>query len=82
MLKRVYGITIEDFDRILHDQNGKCAICGGGTERTANGSLCVDHDHKTHKIRGLLCDPCNRAIGLLSDCPKRARALADYLEKS
>jgi hypothetical protein len=63
-----HGITIEDYYRILAKQKGKCAICR--TEKPGHSRMlffCVDHDHKTGKVRGLLCDDCNLGIGKLKD---------------
>jgi hypothetical protein len=74
-LKRKYGLTLEDFDRMLADQNGGCAICG------TQGVDHVDHSHTTGEVRGILCFRCNAAIGQLDDDPERARALARYLEQ-
>lgn len=57
--KRVYGITIEDYDRMLEEQGGLCAIC---RNPPITYRLAVDHDHDTGAVRGLLCPPCNRAL--------------------
>ena len=58
-LKRRYGITQEQYDALLRSQGGKCGICKclPGRKR-----LCVDHDHATGRIRGLLCVRCNSAV--------------------
>lgn len=60
-LKWKYGVTEDDYNAMLERQDGKCAICGKDTD------LCVDHCHKTKKVRGLLCRNCNLGIGLLED---------------
>lgn len=62
-LKRTYGITLEDYNRMRERQNGVCKIC----KKPPNGKrpLAVDHDHKTGVIRGLLCYGCNRALHVL-----------------
>lgn len=76
---RQFGITQEDYDKILQEQDGKCAICG--VER--NGSkenFCVDHDHETGKVRGLLCTKCNLGIGKMKDSPDLLRKAAKYLD--
>lgn len=65
-LKVKYNITAEEYKRILKDQNGKCAICGTSQE-DLRISLAVDHDHKTGKIRGLLCNSCNQGLGYFKD---------------
>lgn len=72
-----YGITAHDFEQMLDRQNGVCAVC---KETQLGGkNLCIDHDHKTGKVRGLLCVACNMAIGYMKDDPQRLRAAADYL---
>jgi hypothetical protein len=76
-LKRLYGITIEDYAAMLESQGYVCAICK--EECKTKNSLSVDHDHKTGKVRGLLCNACNRAIGMLKDSPEVLRRAADYL---
>lgn len=59
-----YGITQEDYDRMLAKQNGVCAICGGVGKRA---NLDIDHDHDTGYVRGLLCNKCNMGLGFLQD---------------
>lgn len=85
-LKANYGITVDDYDAMLEKQGGVCAICGG-TETSCHGkdgkgvrALAVDHDHATGVVRKLLCAKCNKALGLLGDCPDRLRAAAAYIE--
>lgn len=84
-LKKRYGLSLEDFWAMVIYQNGKCAICGCDPEDTTgvvqHRKLHVDHDHKTKKVRGLLCNGCNRAIGLLNENPESAKNLAHYLKK-
>jgi len=71
---------------LLVQQNYGCAICRAelqavSAQRDRERSACVDHDHATNKVRGLLCNPCNLAIGYLKDSPANADALAAYLRK-
>lgn len=75
-----YGLTDEAYTAILLAQGGGCAICGGQSRSKKKGTLCVDHDHKTGLVRGLLCDVCNQAIGLFCDSPERMRKASSYLE--
>lgn len=75
-----YGITSEQYDEIFINQNGVCAICGGPPVGNRK-SLSVDHDHTTGKIRGLLCNKCNSALGMIGDSPLHAKALMEYLIK-
>lgn len=70
-----YGLSPAMFNRIFERQEGCCAIC----ERPLEDTIEVDHCHSTGQIRGLLCPPCNKAIGLLDDDPIRAFRAADYL---
>jgi hypothetical protein len=65
-LKRIFGITIEDYERMLSEQKGVCAICGG-IENKSHRSLSVDHCHSTGTIRGLLCSNCNLGLGNFQD---------------
>lgn len=66
-LKRKYGIGLDDFNKMLQDQEGHCALCPSTPDSQKNGTLVVDHCHKTGAVRGLLCNPCNTAIGLLRE---------------
>lgn len=72
-----YGITLEKFNEMLIRQNQCCAICN---KTDTKKSLCVDHCHKTGKIRGLLCNKCNKAIGLLNDDCELLKTAYSYLE--
>jgi hypothetical protein len=83
LLKTTYGLTVEQYDRMLVEQHGVCAICGRppASYNNQNKSLAVDHVHATGQVRGLLCGRCNTAIGLLREDPVLAVGLADYLRK-
>lgn len=80
ILKTKYGMTLDDYDKLLAEQGGVCAICYGPA-RDRWGRFNVDHDHSTNIVRGLLCVPCNQAIGHFYDDPKRCRQAATYLEQ-
>lgn len=73
-----YGITVEQYDNKLEEQNGGCAICNRKCK--TGRSLSVDHNHDTKEFRGLLCINCNIAVGNLMDNPDLARKAAEYLE--
>lgn len=62
-LKRLYGITQGDYELLFASQNGKCALCKR-SETELKTRLCVDHDHKTGRVRGLLCRRCNLVLGV------------------
>lgn len=61
-LWRKFGITLEQYDAMLQHQGGVCALCRNPPKKKV---LVVDHNHKNGKVRGLLCDACNRALGLI-----------------
>ena len=74
-LKRLYGIGLEEYNDMLNAQDGGCFICGKQED-----TLCVDHDHDTGEVRGLLCHSCNRGIGLLGDSSDTLIRAAEYLQ--
>lgn len=88
-LRRSYGMTVEQYEALLHSQGGLCRR----PERRRYGSryreglsghttrLHVDHDHKSGRVRGLLCHACNAALGLLDDSARLLRAAVAYLER-
>lgn len=76
-LLKEYGLSIEQYNEILHRQGGVCAICKKTPEK-----FHVDHDHQTGQVRGLLCSPCNVVLGLMKDLPERLRAAAAYLDSA
>lgn len=84
-LRRKYGITMEEFDRLVAIQRGVCACCGRPERalgRTGKPKpLSVDHNHTTNTVRGLLCSYCNVGIGHFGDDASILRQAADYLER-
>ena len=66
-LQRRYSISVENYDEMYNKQDGKCAICGKWCPNGSCNGLCVDHDHKTNVIRGLLCKSCNLTLGRLEN---------------
>lgn len=82
-LQRNYGISLGDYQDMWETQNGLCKICKNPETATYKGTLkflVVDHCHTSGEIRGLLCNNCNRAIGMLKDNPEVLRNAASYLE--
>ena len=86
--KNLYGIGVDDYQRMLGDQHGVCAICEqperAKSRWNANGEprwLSVDHDHATGAVRSLLCNSCNHALGAMHDDPSLLRRAADYLDR-
>ncbi len=78
---REYGITLNDYDEMLRNQGGGCKICGTKTPK-GSGRFHIDHDHKTGKVRGILCNNCNMALGLMKDNPKILISAAQYLNEN
>lgn len=72
------NIAPEERQKLFDQQQGKCAICGVH-QTTLNKNLAVDHDHKTNKIRGLLCMKCNTGLGMFKDDTQVLQAAITYL---
>lgn len=84
--KRKFGITVQDYERMLAEQGGGCAICKRSEtfKHRKSGKLrdlAVDHDHESGIVRGLLCTDHNNGLGLFGDDPALLRAAADYIER-
>ena len=79
-LEQVYGITITDYDNMYLDQNESCAVCFIEQDKL-HRRLCVDHCHTSGKVRGLLCDKCNRMLGQINDKIKVLKSAINYLKK-
>lgn len=77
--KRNYGLTIEDYDQMFEDQDGRCVICGAESPGSKRKHFFIDHDHETGKIRGLLCGHCNTALGQFKDDPVTIELAIEYL---
>lgn len=81
-LKRNYGCSLEQYNQMVIDQKGKCAICSTLHNPMAKkGRLFVDHDHKTGKIRALLCSACNCMLGYAKDNINTLVAAIEYIKK-
>lgn len=74
-LRRRYGITVEQYEAMLRSQRFRCAIC-----QRRDVALVVDHCHKTKRVRGLLCNNCNHAIGKFRDDPEIMRRAIEYVQ--
>ena len=71
--RRKYGLSDEVYQEMIEAQGGRCLVCRRKTE------LCVDHDHRSGVVRGLLCRGCNLGIGNLKDDPVLLQRAIDYL---
>jgi len=82
-LKSQYGISPEDYENMLLNQNKSCKICSSSDPRNSRTQrFAIDHCHETKNVRGLLCFKCNAGLGLFSDNPDTLRLAAFYLENS
>jgi hypothetical protein len=82
VLRHKYGIDLPDYERMYAEQQGCCKICGTdkpGQNQNSSYSFHVDHCHKTGKVRGLLCDKCNRGLGYFNDNPLLLQQAIAYL---
>ena len=77
ILKNVYGITLDQYNEMFKAQEGKCAICQRHQNELTR-TLCVDHDHKTNKVRALLCVTCNTDVSVVEN---RLEEMTNYLNK-
>ena len=78
-IQKEYGITTEDYNALLDKQNGVCGICYTDNPGRADHHFCIDHNHETGEVRGLLCVSCNRALGLFQDDSKIIQRASQYL---
>ena len=79
-LRRRFGLSLEDYERMLAEQGGGCAICGRlDSGRPYAKNFSIDHNHTTGEIRGLLCNKCNIAIGLFEESEAAMLAAIAYL---
>lgn len=77
-LRKQYGLTLKEWQEMYLEQRGVCMVCGEASPETLN----VDHCHTTKQVRGLLCGPCNRAIGLFKDNPETIARAAIYVARN
>jgi hypothetical protein len=78
-LRRTFGISLAEYDRMYAEQGGKCFICGGVCP--TGKTLAVDHCHATGRVRALLCSQCNNGLGRFQDRPDLLLAAAAYIQQ-
>ena len=78
-LKRKFGLSLDEYQKMLEEQKGVCKICG---QVENNKQLAVDHWHTTGQIRGLLCGSCNRGIGYFRDSQDLLLKAVQYLNET
>lgn len=83
-IRKTYGLTEEQVSQIFENQEGLCAICSTLMEVAGRGRnrACIDHDHETGRVRGLLCGLCNVGLGCLRDSPQLLRNATQYLDSA
>lgn len=82
LLRKSYGISVEQYDAMLAEQGGGCAICGVEFGDKGGRRLAVDHCHDTGAVRGLLCSNCNQGLGKFGDDIARLERAIMYLRRS
>ncbi len=80
-IQSTYGITPRDYNKMLEESGGVCEICGTNPKDLPKNRqhLCVDHDHETGEIRGLLCHHCNTGLGQFRDDVSYLKSAIRYL---
>ena len=80
-LKRLYGITLNEYNQMLVEQGHRCKTCGTTEPGGKHGKFMVDHSHNTGEVRGLLCKSCNIALGEIGDNINTLQNLIEYLNQ-
>lgn len=75
---KCYGLIPDAKEQMLVAQGGRCLACGTTDPRSQRG-WCIDHDHKTKEVRGILCHPCNLIVGLAQEHAEHCEAVATYI---
>src|ERR1700687_4973398 len=79
LLVREYGITLDQYFAMMAEQDGKCKLCREPFGKSRGKRPALDHDHETHKVRGILHGNCNIALGMLQDSPELCGLAAECL---
>jgi len=82
VLKVRYGLTIEDFNNLLKKQDYKCAICGEPLDLSSRFKVHIEHNHKTGKVRGIVCNKCNQGLGGFRDNIEYLQKAIEYLKRN
>lgn len=76
-IKRLYGISYDEYMEMLKSQGMKCLICSDSLDGAKHTN--IDHDHDTGRVRGILCAHCNKGLGMFKDDPKLLQSAIEYL---
>ena len=80
-LRNKFGLEPEDYWKMYESQNKKCAICKNEFNSGRYKKPCVDHNHKTNLVRGLLCSKCNSVLGYVNEDIQTLKNAIKYLKK-
>ena len=80
-LLKKYGVEEEHYKLMYDRAEGRCELCGVEEEELPKKQLCVDHNHETDEVRGLLCMSCNAGLGSLGDSVERLEKAITYLKE-
>ncbi len=80
-LRREYGLSLEDYWKLIVLQGNRCAVCGGMEPGGTSGEWNVDHSHEMDQVRGLVCWSCNVLLGMCHENPEILKAALRYLEE-
>jgi hypothetical protein len=75
------SITLIDYNKMIKQQDNKCAICGVYLSREIHAIICVDHNHKTGKVRDILCRKCNSLLGYSCENIGILECAIEYLKR-
>ena len=81
-IKRLYGITAEEYDAMLTAQGNVCGSCGGSQIGSKYANWHVDHCHTTKRVRGILCHHCNVIVGMAGECPDKLDKIITYIKRN
>lgn len=80
-LKQSYGISLDDKQKMINSQGNKCYICKKSFKNLSTKEIHVDHDHKSGKVRKILCHRCNRILGFAEENKNIFKQMILYLEE-
>ncbi len=79
--RKKYGISHSEAEALLESQNGRCLICNDEINLGGTGGPCIDHNHETHEVRGILCRPCNHGLGCFQEKEEIMLSAIAYLKR-
>ena len=80
-IEKTFNISYNDYEKMVIFQDNKCEICGNPETDSRHKFLSIDHNHRTKEVRGLLCNLCNKALGLFKDNLTVLKSAVKYIRK-